>query len=213
MACCFCAPSITRSTTTLGVKPSGSRLAERVVVAVHVQRRAFRRDGGDAAIGIAAVDGEGQRALERRALALFAHHQHLEVEQAGRALERGRADAQVAAARVGRHGVLEQHQFLVQRVDLAAGLGQVGRELFMAGLVGVALLGGFFQLGLQALAFQVGGAEFAVQLFGLLHRQALRAVVVCRKSTPPAPARCPPEAAPASAACAACVGPADRRRA
>ena len=47
----------------LGVKPSGSRLAERVVVAVHVQRRAFRRDGGDAAIGIAAVDGEGQRAL------------------------------------------------------------------------------------------------------------------------------------------------------
>ena len=47
----------------------------------------------------------------------------------------------------------------------------------MAGLVGVALLGGFFQLGLQALAFQVGGAEFAVQLFGLLHRQALRAVI------------------------------------
>ncbi|MCY1365907.1 hypothetical protein D9M69_527800 [compost metagenome] len=47
----------------------------------------------------------------------------------------------------------------------------------MAGLVGVALLRGFLELALQALAFEVGRAEFGVQLFGLLHGQALRAVV------------------------------------
>ena len=55
-----------------GREALGQQLAERVVVAVHVQRRAFRRDGGDAADGIAAVDGEGQRALERRPGALRA---------------------------------------------------------------------------------------------------------------------------------------------
>ncbi|MNT38370.1 hypothetical protein D3C72_1745590 [compost metagenome] len=98
-------------------------------------------------------------------------------ELAGAALEGGGADAQIAAARVRRHGVLEQDQFLVQRVDLGAGVGQFGRQFFMAGFIGVALLGGFFQLRLQALAFQVGRAEIRVQGLGLLDRQALRAVI------------------------------------
>ena len=47
----------------------------------------------------------------------------------------------------------------------------------MAGLVGVALLRGFFELALQALVLKLGGTEFAVQLLGLLDSQALRTVV------------------------------------
>ncbi|KAG1438028.1 hypothetical protein G6F57_020016 [Rhizopus arrhizus] len=102
---------------------------------------------------------------------------HLVVQLAGGTLEGGRADAQVAAARIGRHGVLEQDQFLVHGFDLAARVGQIGGQFFVARLVGVALLGGFVQLRLQALALQVGGAQFAMQRLGLLYRQALRTIV------------------------------------